>query len=290
MRTPNPVLLLALLCCVRITAAQDANVIPQVISIPAGQFISGSDAVERETAYRLDEMAYGHRVTREQRWYDDERDRHIETLARYDITRTPITNAQYHAFVADTGHRQPDVDESTWKTYGLIHPYARTRRYAWRDGKPPTGREQHPVVLVSYDDATRYAHWLSRGTGQSWRLPRQSEWEKAVRGNAGAFFPWGNNFYPGRLNSHDAGPFDTVAVGRFTRGASPFGVLDGAGQVFEWITTAAGAQRAWVKGGSWDDKGCGVCVAPPRGIHGPSGSNISSSAFDWCANPSARNR
>jgi len=257
-------MLLVLLCCVRTLAAQDSNVIPQLVTIPAGPFISGSNAQERETAYRLDEAGYGHSVTREQGWYDDERDRHIETLARYDITTTPITNVQYHAFVTDSGHRQPDVDESTWNGYGLIHPYSRTRKHAWSEQDPPVGRAQHPVVLVSYDDATQYARWLSRKTGQSWRLPRLVEWEKAMRGSDGSLFPWGDNFDPQRLNSHDAGPFDTVAVGLFSRGASPFGVLDGAGQVFEWIEKPPDAQRAWVKGGSWDDKGCGVCRPAAR--------------------------
>jgi len=66
------------------------------------------------------------------------------------------------------------------------------------------------------------------------------------------------------LNSHAGGPFDTPNVGRFEHGASPFGVLDGAGQVFEWIAKPVAAQRTWVKGGSWDDKGCGVCRPAAR--------------------------
>jgi len=264
MRNLLPIALLALLGFVPATTAQDMGVIPQVLTIPAGSYISGSDTHEREQAYRLDEMAYGHSVTRDQHWYDDERDRHVETLAQYDLTTMPITNAQYHAFIADTGHRQPDVDEATWNGYALIHPYARTRKHAWSGQSPPPGRKQRPEVLISYNDATRYAHWLSRKTGQSWRLPTQSEWEKAMRGNDGSLFPWGDSFDPQRLNSHDAGPFDTVEVGRFARGASPFGVLDGAGQVFEWIAKPGNAQRAWVKGGSWDDKGCGVCRPAAR--------------------------
>jgi formylglycine-generating enzyme required for sulfatase activity len=53
-------------------------------------------------------------------------------------------------------------------------------------------------------------------------------------------------------------------VGRFAAGASPYGVLDAAGQVFEWTATADGAERFVVKGGSWDDKGCGVCRPAAR--------------------------
>ncbi|MFQ5785953.1 MAG: formylglycine-generating enzyme family protein, partial [Alphaproteobacteria bacterium] len=237
---------------------------PELIDIPAGPFIAGSDEAEREAAYRLDEIAYGHSVTRQQHWYARERrSTRIETDA-YAITRTPITNAEYAAFVADTGHPAPDVDRKTWKSYRLIHPYSRTRAYAWKNNRPPRGRENHPVVLVSHDDATAYAAWLSRRTGRKWRLPTEIEWEKAARGVEGFRFPWGDEFDPNRLNSHDAGPFGTTPVDAYPTGASPFGMLDAAGQVFEWTATPAANGRYIVKGGSWDDKGCGVCRPAAR--------------------------
>jgi formylglycine-generating enzyme required for sulfatase activity len=113
--------------------------------------------------------------------------------------------------------------------------------------------------MVSYADVMAYAQWLSRKTGKTWRLPSEPEWEKAARGTEGAYFPWGNEFDPHLLNSHDAGPFATVPVGTFPDGASPYGMLDAAGQVFEWTSTPAGTARHIVKGGSWDDRGCGVC-------------------------------
>jgi formylglycine-generating enzyme required for sulfatase activity len=243
-------------------AAEDR--IPAVVQIPAGAFLAGSDVAERELAYRLDERAYGHGITREQGWYDDERARGQAQTGAYAITVTPITNRQYAAFVAVAGHPAPEVDAATWRSYGLIHPYERTRRFTWTNGRPPAGREDHPVVLVSAADAQAYAAWLSRRTGRAWRLPTELEWEKAARGIGGRTFPWGNEFDPARLNSHDAGPFDTVPVGRYPAGASPFGVLDAAGQVYEWTSTAAGPGRAIVKGGSWDDKGCGVCRPAAR--------------------------
>ncbi len=237
---------------------------PKLVAIPGGAFIAGSDAAEREAAYRLDEAAYGHDVTRRQRWYAGERRRGALETGAYFITETPITNAQYAAFVAETGHRAPDVDAATWKSYRLGHPYARTRRYAWIDGRPPRGLERHPVVLVSHADARAYAEWLNRATGRRWRLATEIEWEKAARGADGRRFPWGDTFDPARLNSHDAGPFATTPVGAFPSGASPFGVLDAAGQVFEWTATPAGPGRYIVKGGSWDDKGCGVCRPAAR--------------------------
>ncbi len=118
--------------------------------------------------------------------------------------------------------------------------------------------------MVSHADARAYASWLSKSTGKTWRLPSETEWEKAARGTDGRRFPWGDTFDPKRLNSHDLGPFDTMPVGRFPDGASPFGLLDAAGQVFEWTATAAGKARYIVKGGSWDDKGCGICRPAAR--------------------------
>ncbi len=239
--------------------------IPELITVTAGTFIRGSDRAEREAAYRLDEAAYGHSVTRKNRWYESEFKRSLVNTKAYEITRTLITNAQYTAFVAATGHRAPDVDETTWRSYGLIHPFSRTRRHAWVDGKPPAGRENHPAVLVSYGDAKAYARWLSGQTGGLWRLATETEWEKAARGIHGWRFPWGEEYDPNLLNSHDLGPFDTVTVHKFQNGKSPFGLLDPAGQVFEWTsTTASGTQRFIVKGGSWDDSGCGICRPAAR--------------------------
>jgi formylglycine-generating enzyme required for sulfatase activity len=237
---------------------------PETIRIPAGPFIAGSDQAEREAAYRLDEKAYGHSVTRKQGWYDREGKRETRTLPAYEITRTPITNAQYSAFVKATGHRRPQVTAKEWAGYGLIHPFERTVRHAWSSANGPAGRAVHPVVLVSHDDAEAFAQWLSRMTGQTWRLPSEDEWVKAARGRDGRWFPWGNAFDPARLNSHDQGPFDTLPADSFPNGASPFGLLDAAGQVFEWTATPAGKGRHIVKGGSWDDKGCGVCRPAAR--------------------------
>lgn len=246
------------------TATAASAFVPETVRIPAGPFIEGSDRAEREAAYRLDEAAYGHGVTRRDRWYESERPRAQRTLPAFDITRTQITNGQYAAFVRATGREAPDVDRKTWASYGLIHPWERTRRFAWSGGAPPRGRERHPVVLVSHDDALAYAAWLSRETGRTWRLPGEAEWEKAARGTDGRRFPWGDAFDPSRLNSHDAGPFDTTPVGSFPAGKSPFGMLDAAGQVFEWTATGVAPARFIVKGGSWDDKGCGVCRPAAR--------------------------
>ncbi|MFT5394232.1 MAG: sulfatase activating formylglycine-generating enzyme [Gammaproteobacteria bacterium] len=237
---------------------------PATVFVPPGVYLHGSTSGEREAGYQLDEAAYGHRTTRDRQWYADEPLRHQRSLAGFHITSTPITNAQFAQFVDATGHRAPNVAPETWRGYGLVHPYSRTRRHAWVDGQAPRGRELHPVVLISYDDASAYAQWLTSRTGMEWRIPTEQEWEKAARGVDGRRFPWGNLFDPNRLNSHDAGPFDTVPVGRFPLGASPFGLQDAAGQVFEWTASPAGNSRAFVKGGSWDDSGCGICRPAAR--------------------------
>ncbi|MGB0629170.1 MAG: formylglycine-generating enzyme family protein [Alphaproteobacteria bacterium] len=237
---------------------------PETTSIPAGSYIRGSDAAEREYGYAIDEKAYGHAATRNGRWYAGEFAKGEHSLPAFRIAVTPVTNAQYKAFVQATGHRAPEVDRSTWKSYGLIHPWQRTRRHAWKNRTFPKGRADHPVVLVSRADAVAYAAWLSGETGRTWRLPTEAEWEKAARGTDGMRFPWGDGFDASRLNSHDAGPFDTLPVGSFPSGRSPFGMQDAAGQVFEWTATPGRQGRYIVKGGSWDDKGCGVCRPAAR--------------------------
>jgi len=255
--------LLGAVCAQAGTASTQVDM-PGLMRIPAGTFIMGSDAVEREMAYRLDELAYREPITREQGWYAAELPRQSAETGYFCITETPVTNRQYAAFIAATKHRVPYVDRKTWISYGLIHPYQSTARFAWKGHQPPAGREDHPVVLVSLADAQRYAEWLTRQTGQHWRLPSEPEWEKAVRGTDGRAFPWGSEFDAHRLNSADAGGFDTTPVGQFSSGRSPSGLLDGVGQVYEWTSTKQGARRAIVKGGSWDDKGCGVCRPAAR--------------------------
>lgn len=262
----GPLVFLILMLAVIALPARAGGVVqgPAVVEIPAGPFVFGSDRAEREAGYRLDEAAYGHRVTRDSKWYESEFARQRDTTTRYFVTRTLVTNDQYRAFIEATGRPAPGVDRKTWRDYGLIHPWSRTRRHAWKDGAPPSGRADHPVVLVSYDDAMAYAAWLTKVTAYRWRLPTEHEWEKAARGDDGRRFPWGDRFDAARLNSHDKGSFDTIPVGMFPAGASPYGLLDAAGQVFEWTATLAGAGQSIVKGGSWDDKGCGVCRPAAR--------------------------
>jgi len=237
---------------------------PEVISIAAGAFTQGSDASEREYGYVLDESGYGHSRTREGKWYSAEIPRKSVKTEAYAITKNLITNAEYAVFVKDTGYQPPAVSEEEWKSYGLAAPFSRVQKFIWTSQKPPINRAKHPVVLVSWSDANAYAKWLTTKTGQLWQLPTEIQWEKAARGTKGNYFPWGNIYSATLLNTYDAGPFDTVPVGSYPGGASPFGMLDAAGQVFEWTRDPARKGRYIVKGGSWDDKGCGVCRPAAR--------------------------
>lgn len=245
-------------------AIAQPNFVPKTIEIPAGSFLSGSSADEKEYAYKLDEAAYGHSNTRKWGWYDDEPTVSSQQTMAFAITRSPITNQQYKAFTDATGHAVPDVDRETWENYRLIHPFERSRRHAWKNNTFPAGRENHPVVMVSWHDATAYAKWLSEKTGRVWRLPTNGEWEKSIRGTQGRIFPWGNKWNPDHADSHDKGKFDTVPVGSNPANLSPFGLTDAAGQVFEWTSHPDARNRQFVRGGSWDDKGCGVCRPAAR--------------------------
>lgn len=254
-----------LVCVAGQARTQEAgNGIPELVEVPAGWFWQGSDSIERQYAYQIDEQVLGHDISRRNRWYDLEVDKwHVHLLA-YDIAKTPVTNAQYAVFIEETGHPEPTIEQEDWERQGLIYNYATIVPFLWNNGHPPHGRGNHPVVLVSWQDAMAYAQWLSEKTGENWQLPDELHWEKAVRGPDGTFYPWGNIFDPSQLNSADSGPFDTMPVGQFDAG--PYGVYDGVGQVFEWTRSASQAGYRFVKGGSWDDRGCGVCR--PAARHG----------------------
>lgn len=261
------ILSLSLSACTRTQSPEQISKLremPTLVAIPHSIFYIGSAEPQREAAYHIDEDAYGSPVTHQQNWYEHELPRQKVRVNKFFITQTPITNYQYGAFIKDTHREAPDVDIVDWNAYGVNHSYESTRKYAWGPEGYPVGRDEHPVVLVSYDDARSYAQWLSVKTKKYWRLPSENEWELAARGLDGRAYPWGNNFNPAKANTSDLGPHDTLPVGSFPRGASPFGVFDMAGQVYEWTTTPGEKGRMVVKGGAWDDRGCGVCRAAAR--------------------------
>ncbi len=229
----------------------------RMILVPAGRYIAGSTPEERAAAYDDFQSTADRDVARENHWFDHEEARHVAELPAFRIDLMPVTQAEYAEFVATGKAAPPTMDATTWRAQGFTQDYdTEVRRFAWQDGRPPSGREDHPVVLVAWRDAAAYCAWRGEQRGAARRLPTAAEFEKASRGDNGLAYPWGNTFEAARLDSAVAGPRDTVAVGNFPDGASPFGVLGLAGNVFQWTATPwpeAGVQKMTVKGSAWDD-------------------------------------
>jgi formylglycine-generating enzyme required for sulfatase activity/energy-coupling factor transporter ATP-binding protein EcfA2 len=147
-------------------------------------------------------------------WMGEDSKAHQVELPEYRISRVPITNAQYALFVKATERETPDH---------------------WQDGRVPKGLESHPVVNVTWYDALAYCEWLSKMTGKPITLPSEAEWEKAARGDKDKrAYPWGDEFDSSKCNTSELGLRDTTPVGIFLEGASPYGVLDMSGNVWEW--------------------------------------------------------
>jgi formylglycine-generating enzyme required for sulfatase activity len=94
------------------------------------------------------------------------------------------------------------------------------------------------VVAVSWEDARRYCAWRTETSGRAHRLPTEAEWEKAARGPDGLLYPWGDKWDPTYCNTAEGGLEEMAPVGSYPQGASPYGVLGMAGNVWEWTSSA----------------------------------------------------
>jgi formylglycine-generating enzyme required for sulfatase activity len=190
------------------------------------------------------------------------------TLSRYYMSRHPVTNAQYEQFL----------------------PEHKSRRGSWAG-------PDHPAIYVSSLDAIKYCQWLSARERKRYRLPSEAEWEYAARGDDDRTFPWGETTGKGNLaNFADAnttfawrdasvndGFAETSPVGAYPAGASPFGIEDLSGNVWEWCLDfyepykggeranprgpQRGAQRVY-RGGSWKSRFASLKVTA-RGYNQP---------------------
>ena len=127
--------------------------------------------------------------------------------------RYPVTIFEYRTFLIDSGH--PHLFSTWLHEPGLIGNL--------------------PVYGVTPADADAYAAWLSAKMGRCFRLPSEGEWEVAAGGGDGRVYPWGNDFGPDRANTLESGLLSATPVGIFPAGASPFGCLDMAGNVEEFV-------------------------------------------------------
>ncbi|HIP97394.1 MAG TPA: formylglycine-generating enzyme family protein [Anaerolineae bacterium] len=190
-----------------------------MVEIPAGPFTMGNDNGRK-----------------------DEAPAHEVDLPAFEIDKFEVTNADFALFVEATDY-QTDAEKM-----GLSR--------IWRDAAE--GKDNHPVVYVSWNDAVAYCQWVGK------RLPTEAEWEKAARGTDARLYPWGNEYDAGKFNGKDGGIRGTTAVGSFADGASPYGVLDMAGNVWEWTadwyeaypgssyqSPYYGKQFKVVRGGGW---------------------------------------
>jgi formylglycine-generating enzyme required for sulfatase activity len=209
----------------------------EMIHIPAGVFLMGR-SVERTST--------------EGRGNDDETPEHQVYVPGFYMDKYETTNIQYKAFLDASGIKPPRN---------------------WRGGNIPPGKDHHPVNYVSWFEANDYCHWVGK------RLPTEAEWEKGARGTKGLHFPWGNTFDPMKANTPQHWlaldkKGDTMPVGSFENGKSPFGLYDMAGNLYEWTSSwykpyphnnkpnaHYGYKNKIVRGGSWYDclsYGCGL--------------------------------
>ena len=172
------------------------------VEIPAGQFRMGSDPQQDSEAQ------------------EDEQPQHLLHLEDFYLARYPVTVAQFGLFVEKSGHKPANQDSMK-------------------------GLANHPVRYVYWRDAITYCEWLTQvlrqwpqtpvalllDKGWSVTLPSEAEWEKAARGIDARLYPWGNKWNTDKVN-HKLD--NTSAVGCYPAGASPFGLMDMSGNVWEW--------------------------------------------------------
>lgn len=185
----------------------------EMVYVPAGEFTFG-EAVSARTIY-LDAF-----------WMD----------------KFEVTHAQFQQFVDATGYKT-EAEKQGWG-FEYREGWQRVEGISWRAprgaGSPP--QANWPVVIVSWNDANAYCAWAGK------RLPTEAEWEKAARGPEARLFPWGNAWDGTRLNFCDANCAyawkdvsvndrfaEAAPVGSFTTNASLYGILDLAGNVWEWV-------------------------------------------------------
>jgi formylglycine-generating enzyme required for sulfatase activity len=146
--------------------------------------------------------------------FSDELPEHNVTLNAFWIDQTEITNGAYELCVQAGTCKPP----SRFTSNAIDHYY----------GNPDY--TDYPVIYVSWNDAQTYCNWAGM------RLPTEAEWEKAARGTDGRIYPWGDSAPDDHLANFDDHVMDVTLTGSYPEGASPYGALDMAGNVWEWTS------------------------------------------------------
>jgi formylglycine-generating enzyme required for sulfatase activity len=190
------------------TPGEGAEDVEGMVFIPAGPFIRGSSDSDIGSVRAA---CLAHNAACPVGQFEDEKPQGEITLSAFYIDKTEVTVAQFKAFVAATGY------QTTSEAKGDAV------QYTWRAFDTPE-RQDHPVRWMSWHDANAYCIWADK------RLPTEAEWEKAARGTEAFMYPWGNTWDESRVPQGDTAPVEA-----YPTGASPYGVLDMAGGVWEWV-------------------------------------------------------
>ena len=169
----------------------------------------------------------------------DETPQHRVELDSFWIDQTEVTNRQYSVFLNEQEEVNLPEDTVAWLDINSEHS-----GIEWRDGafQPIPGFDDRPIVEVSWHGANAYCRWAGG------MLPTEAQWEYAARGPNGSIFPWGDAFdvqlanfcdvrcsFSWNASEFDDGFSETAVVGSYSDGSSLFGVLDMAGNVYEWV-------------------------------------------------------
>ncbi len=194
---------------------------PPTCPVAAGMFVMGSAESDAQA-------------------FDFERPQYRIPVAAFSIGKYPVTVEEYRYFLRANPSKQ-DLLPSSYtfpKDAEWCAPEWRGKELSWAAQQT---RPDHPVVCLTWFNATAYAAWLAHTTGQPWRLPTEAEWEKAARWDetkqVSRIYPWGDTWDKTRANTYDGGPKRTTAVGNYPTGASPYGAQDMAGNVWEWTSS-----------------------------------------------------
>ena len=202
---------------------------PGMIRIPAADFLFKVQGVEVEG---FDDIG----VDVQYPWEDSPRryHQHLVVIKSFWIDKFPVSNADFKKFL-DVTHYHPQDDLNFLRD--------------WQNGSYPAGWGDKPVTWVSLDDAQAYAEWAGK------RLPHEWEWQYAAQGSDARVYPWGTQWDPSALPAPDKsrtmrGPDSVYA---HPKGASPFGVLDLVGNVWQWTDTFIDdhTRAAILRGGSY---------------------------------------
>lgn len=176
-------------------------------------------------------------------------------VAPFQIAQYPVTVGQYARFVEAGGYdNQVYWTKEGWN-WRILKGIERPR--FWNE--PDRNLPDHPVVGVSWFEAMAFCHWLSSVTGEAISLPTEQQWQRAAQGDDGRLYPWGNTMDENRCNFTNI-TGHTTPVTQYHTGASPYGVVDMSGNVWEWCLTdgiiggqdSAGTNNRVLRGGAWD--------------------------------------